>query len=188
MRYRFLVTLNVLSILQARFLLGMRGVSAIGKTRFVGRPPILSISGRLVLGRSVVFRGVQHRAQISVAKGATLTVGDYAFINQGVNISAVQEIYIGKFAKIGDGVAISDSNFHPVGPGDEVEVAPVVIGDNVWIGRGAMIMPGVTLGDNVVVGAASVVTKSVPTNAVVVGVPAKIVRVLDDVDGKWTRK
>ena len=55
---------------------------------------------------------------------------------------------------------------------------PVTIGDNCWIGGGVTILPGVTLGDNVVVGAASVVTKSFPSNVVIAGNPAKVIREL----------
>ena len=55
---------------------------------------------------------------------------------------------------------------------------PITIGDNCWIGGGSIICPGVTIGDNVVVGAGSVVVKDVPSNVVVAGNPAKIIREL----------
>lgn len=57
---------------------------------------------------------------------------------------------------------------------------PVTIGDNCWIGANSTINPGVTIGDNVVVGSGAVVTKDVPDNCVVAGVPAKIIRRLDE--------
>ena len=56
------------------------------------------------------------------------------------------------------------------------QTAPVVIGDNVWIGGGAIIMPGVTIGDNVVIGAGSVVTKDIPSNTVAYGNPCRVRR------------
>lgn len=56
------------------------------------------------------------------------------------------------------------------------QTAPVTIGDNVWIGGGAIIMPGVEIGDNVVIGAGSVVTKSVPSNTVAAGNPCRVIR------------
>lgn len=56
---------------------------------------------------------------------------------------------------------------------------PVVIGDNVWIGEGVVIMPGVSIGDNVIIGANAVVTHSFPKNVVIAGVPAKIIKYLD---------
>lgn len=54
--------------------------------------------------------------------------------------------------------------------------APVVIGDNVWIGGGAIILPGITIGDNVVIGAGSIVTKDIPSDVIAYGNPCKIMR------------
>jgi maltose O-acetyltransferase len=59
---------------------------------------------------------------------------------------------------------------------------PITIGNNVWISANATICPGVTIGDNVVVGAGAVVTKSFPSNVVIAGVPAKIIRQIDNSD------
>ena len=58
----------------------------------------------------------------------------------------------------------------------KTRTAPVIIGDNVWIGGGAIIMPGVTIGDNVVIGAGSVVTKDIPSNLIAYGNPSRIAR------------
>jgi len=57
---------------------------------------------------------------------------------------------------------------------------PIILGDNVYIGNNAIILPGVVIGDNVIVGAGAVVTKDVPSNSVVVGVPAKIIKTTDE--------
>jgi len=57
--------------------------------------------------------------------------------------------------------------------------APITIGDNVWIGRAAIVLPGVTIGDHSVVAAGSVVTKSVPANAIVAGNPARVLRYIN---------
>ena len=69
---------------------------------------------------------------------------------------------------------------HPINPAERNTGAeygkPVIIGSNVWIGGGAIINPGVTIGDNAVIGSGSVVTKNVPSNVVVVGNPAKVIR------------
>jgi len=58
--------------------------------------------------------------------------------------------------------------------------APIVIGDNVYIGNNALILPGVEIGDNVIIGAGSIVTKNIPSNSVAVGVPAKVIETLDN--------
>lgn len=60
------------------------------------------------------------------------------------------------------------------------KAAPVVIGNNCFIGNGAKIMPGVTIGDNVIVGLCSIVTKDVPSNSVVAGIPAKVICTIDE--------
>jgi maltose O-acetyltransferase len=65
--------------------------------------------------------------------------------------------------------------------GDELAF-PITIGNNVWISANATICPGITLGDNVVVGAGAVVNKSFPSNVVIAGVPAKIIRYLEEND------
>ena len=56
----------------------------------------------------------------------------------------------------------------------------VIIGNNVWIGSGANILPGVSIGDNSIIGAGSVVIKDIPANSVAVGIPAKVIKNLDD--------
>ena len=73
---------------------------------------------------------------------------------------------------------LSDSGYFQ---GERMDIiAPIVIGDNVYIGTGAYIMPGVTIGNNCVVGAASVVTKDIPSNTVAVGIPAKVIKTMDE--------
>ena len=72
---------------------------------------------------------------------------------------------------------------HPVEPGprrDKWEAgAPITIGDNVWLGGGAIVLAGVSIGDNTIVGAGAVVTKDLPANVVAVGNPARVVRALE---------
>ena len=59
-------------------------------------------------------------------------------------------------------------------------IAPIVIGNNVYIGMGAYIMPGVHIGDNVIVGAGAIVTKDIPSNSVCVGIPARVIKTIDE--------
>ena len=58
----------------------------------------------------------------------------------------------------------------------KTQTAPVIIGNNVWIGGGAIILPGVTIGDNVVIGAGCIVTKSIPDNVIAAGSPCRVIR------------
>ena len=61
---------------------------------------------------------------------------------------------------------------------------PIIVGNDVWIGAGVHVMPGVTIGDNVVIGAGSVVVKDIPSNSVAVGNPCKVIRAITEEDKK----
>ncbi len=108
-------------------------------------------------------------------------IGDNVIINQYTNIFAGGGVEIGSGTLISSHVVII-SVTHPTDTIDrfnqECIRLPIVIGQNVWIGAGAIILPGVTIGNNSIVGAGSVVTKDVPSNTIVVGSPARILRSL----------
>ena len=101
--------------------------------------------------------------------------GKNIFINTGVTFSDLGGIYIEDDVLIGPGAKILSVN-HPIVPqySHQMELQPVRIKKNAWIGADAKILPGVTVGENAVVGAGAVVTKDVPANSVVVGVPAVV--------------
>ena len=113
--------------------------------------------------------------------GFNIEVGDNFFANYGCIILDVNKVKIGKNCFLAPNVAIYTAP-HPVKSEERyngVEYGfPVTIGDNCWIGGGAIICPNVKIGDNVVVGAGSVVVKDVPSDVVVAGNPAKIIRQL----------
>lgn len=106
-------------------------------------------------------------------------VGKNVVINFNCNFVDDGEIFIGDDCMIGPGVSIATA-VHPISPRlrrHKLQYNKAVrIGKNVWIGAGAIILPGVTIGDNAIVGAGSVVTKDVEANAIVVGSPAKMLR------------
>ena len=112
-------------------------------------------------------------------RDARITIGASTHINNNVAIIATKStIVIGTRCLIGPNVTIFDSNFHSVDSGKRlasapVGAAPVTIGDNVFIGAGAIILKGVEIGDNVVIAAGSVVSSSVPSDLIVAGNPAK---------------
>ncbi|WP_438351679.1 DapH/DapD/GlmU-related protein [Paenibacillus sp. FA6] len=84
-------------------------------------------------------------------------------------------------------VNIIDTNFHPVDTEDRSHSKDIVISDNVWIGRGVLILPGVTIGHNAVIAAGSVVTRDIPANVLVGGTPAKVIREIN-VPNEWIRR
>ncbi|MBE7087176.1 MAG: sugar O-acetyltransferase [Clostridiales bacterium] len=114
--------------------------------------------------------------------GKNIYVGENFFANYGCVILDVNKVTIGKNCMLAPCVKIFSAT-HPVRAEERyngVELGlPVTIGDNCWIGGGAIINPGVTLGNNVVVASGAVVTKSFGDNVVLAGVPAKIVKTLD---------
>lgn len=139
---------------------------------------------RIFLGENVRILNNARLETIRIWSGKVLNgqlhIGDHTSIEQNCHIIAANYVGIGKDCVISSFVYISDCshNYSPYSSimESELEVKKTVIGDHCFIGVGACIMPGVILGDNVVVGANSVVTKNVPSNAIVAGVPAKIIK------------
>ncbi|MGA2013307.1 MAG: acyltransferase [Solirubrobacteraceae bacterium] len=163
-----------------------RGVR-LSSVRCDRRSPVLYSDGdAITIGPRLSVRGRTTRAELGTNRGGTLTIGREVYINQGASLVASASITIGDRVRIGDHAAIHDSDYHPVSADSPVRVSPIVVGDDVWIGRGALIMPGVHIGDGSVVAAGAVVTRSVPPRCLVAGVPAKVIRELDIPEG-WRR-
>ncbi|MFD0060471.1 sugar O-acetyltransferase [Streptomyces sp. NPDC056690] len=128
-----------------------------------------------------VGEGVEVRPPLYVDYGSNITIGARTFVNYHLTALDVARITIGEDCQIGPNVQLLTPT-HPVEPQprrDKLEAAlPITIGDNVWLGGGAIVCPGVSIGDNSVIGAGAVVTKDVPANVVAVGNPARPVRTL----------
>ena len=115
--------------------------------------------------------------------GFNIHVGKCFIANYNVTILDIAPVHIGDYCMIGPNTLITTVN-HPLSPAKRrahgAIAKPVTIGDDVWIGGNCTILPGVTIGNNVVVAAGAVVTKDVPDNVVVGGVPAKVIRTIED--------
>lgn len=111
--------------------------------------------------------------------GKNIHIGKNVFINMGCKFQDQGGIFIGDGALIGHNVVLATLN-HAKSPKDRGSMipAPIHIGNNVWIGSNATVLPGVTIGDGAIVAAGAVVTRDVPENTIVGGVPAKIIRPL----------
>ncbi|MFE6091713.1 sugar O-acetyltransferase [Streptomyces massasporeus] len=126
-----------------------------------------------------VGEGVDLRPPVYVDYGSNISIGARTFVNYNLTALDVAPITIGEDCQIGPNVQLLTPT-HPVEPEprrDKLEAArPIVIGNNVWLGGGVIVCPGVTIGDNAVVGAGAVVTRDVPADVVAVGNPARPVR------------
>lgn len=113
--------------------------------------------------------------------GKNIHVGRRVFINSGCRFQDQGGIHIGDDALIGHNVVLATLNHH-MAPAKRSALipAPIHIGDRVWIGSNSTVLPGVHIGDNSVVAAGAVVTKDVPANCIVGGVPAKLIRELTE--------
>ena len=109
--------------------------------------------------------------------GRFIRLGKNIFINHNCSFLDIGGITIEDDVQIGPSVNLTSEN-HPLDPRDRktVLLQPIVIKRNVWIGAGATILPGVTVGENAIVAAGAVVSRDVPPNTVVAGVPAKVVK------------
>jgi maltose O-acetyltransferase len=114
--------------------------------------------------------------------GQNIHIGDHVYLNVQCTILDCNEVRIGHHVMIGPVVQIYTAA-HLLEAEARIqgwEVAePIVIEDNVWLGGGAILLPGVTIGRNAVVGAGAVVSRSVPANTVVAGNPARVIREID---------
>ena len=120
---------------------------------------------------------------VRVDYGENVLVGEGTFANYGLTALDVAPITIGAHCQIGPNVQLL-TPVHPLEPTPRkvgLESAdPIVIGNNVWLGGGVIVCPGVTIGDDCVIGAGSVVTRDIPPASLAVGSPARVIRTLDD--------
>ncbi|WP_414732956.1 DapH/DapD/GlmU-related protein [Acetobacterium carbinolicum] len=112
--------------------------------------------------------------------GKNICVGKNVFINSGCRFQDQGGITIGDGALIGHNVVLATLN-HDIDPRKRstMHPAPIVIGKNVWIGANVTVVPGVKIGDGAVIAAGAVVSKDVPANVIVGGVPAKIIKQIE---------
>jgi len=120
--------------------------------------------------------------------GGHVHFGSYVYANFNLTLVDDTHIYVGDYTMFGPNVTIATAG-HPVLPelrrkGYQFNM-PVRIGQNCWLGAGAVVLPGITIGDNVVVGAGSVVTKDLPSNVVAVGNPCRVLREVNEHDREY---
>jgi acetyltransferase-like isoleucine patch superfamily enzyme len=137
--------------------------------------------GRVELGR---WSWLGHDTKIRCHEGV-VSIGAKTVMGQECTISAYQHVSIGRECVIADRVMLIDFDHGMVEVDRPIRLQGIYkrdvrVGHNVWIGYGACILRGVTVGDNAVIGTNAVVTRDVPANAVVGGVPARVIRMRDE--------
>lgn len=135
---------------------------------------------------ATIGRGVAMAPNVSIANGERVVIGDGAHIGARCHLWAgnrTGRVIIGPKALFGPEVFLTASNYQ-LTPGkaivdQDTDEADVVVGAGTWLGARVMVTAGVTIGDGAVVGAGSIVTRSIPANAIAVGVPARVVAMRD---------
>jgi acetyltransferase-like isoleucine patch superfamily enzyme len=150
---------------------------------FIGPKVVLQIgkNARVELGR---WSWIGHGSKIRCHEGV-VSIGAKTVLGQECTISAYQHVSIGRECVIADRVMLIDFDHGMVEVDRPIRLQGIYkrdvrVGNNVWIGYGASILRGVTVGDNAVIGTNAVVTKDVPPNAIVGGVPARIIRMREE--------
>jgi acetyltransferase-like isoleucine patch superfamily enzyme len=156
-------------------LIAKRHRIACGKWRVTGRRPVIVNRGDMSFADGVHLRSTHIPVCLATARGGKISLGKDTFLNLGVHIYAAESVEIGADCLIGDNAVIQDSDFHQVSEGDIARIQKIRLGRNVWIGRSAIVMPGVTIGDHAVVAAGAIVTRDVPPRTIVGGNPARAI-------------
>ena len=164
------------------------------KARIIRRPYYIRNEGIFIFGKG--FSSAPGLVIEVFGKSAKIEIGKNMMAYHNLHIGALESVIIGDDVLIASGVYISDHNhgsysgeFHS-NPSEapvkrSLTSSPVIIGNNVWIGERATILPGVSIGDGVIIGAGSVVTKSLPNFVIAAGVPAKIIKRFDAEKNIW---
>ncbi len=166
------------------------------------RRPFIARGGGYIDYNQRLTTGVGCRIEafrVNNSKHKRIIFGNDVQINDYVHISAIEKVEIGNNVLMASHVYISDnshgyydgSNYDssPLTPPKDraYKVAPVKIGDNVWIGEGVIVMPGVEIGSGCVIGAHSIVNKSIPANCIAVGSPARVIKRYSFPMRKWEK-
>lgn len=135
--------------------------------------------------------GIYLEPPAHFAYGCNTHIGKNFYANFNFQVVDDCEVFIGDNVMCGPNVMLCVTG-HPLYYEYRVDCTqfslPIHIGNNVWLGAGVMVMPGVTIGDNSVIGAGSVVTKDIPANTLAFGTPCRVIREIGEYDKKYYRK
>jgi acetyltransferase-like isoleucine patch superfamily enzyme len=172
-----------------RFFFQLKSDNKIAGNPKISQPTLFLGSGKIVFGNDVqigyfpspyFYSGYGHIE--ARAPESKIQIGNNTIVNNNIVIISEEEIIIGDNVLIGTNVEIIDSDFHSVSADRNIKhkTAPVNIKSNVWIGSNVKILKGVTIGENSIISNSSVVTKNIPSNTIAGGIPAKIIKEVND--------
>ena len=154
---------------------------AIGYRYRTGIDPMLVVALYLVPQKIGRINGmtpwpVDFRSKVTYPQRIKLGVFTFPGLSPGCYIQGKNGIEFGDNVRLGPNVGIISANHDIADFEKHIATQPIRIGNNVWIGMGAMIMPSVQIGDNVVIAAGSIVTRDIESNSIVMGAPARVVK------------
>lgn len=149
---------------------------------------MLALLGQLL---GAVGEGCWIEPPLYINWGSRIALGDHVYANTGLTVIDDTFVTIGSHVMLGPRVTISAAS-HPVDPELRRQAyqydLPVVLEENVWVGAGVTILPGVTIGKNSVIGAGSVVDRDIPPDVVAAGVPCRVLREIGPRDREYYHK
>ncbi|MBK6850095.1 MAG: acetyltransferase [Burkholderiales bacterium] len=165
--------------------------------RIVRRPFYIRGRRHIKIGRRFTSGVALRIDAFPIHNGVVIKIGSDVQVNDYVHIASVGSVVIGSNTLIASKVFISDHHHGDYRDIDEnstpevppalrpLIIRPVTIGERVWIGESACILPGVNVGDGAVIGAGAVVSRNIPANSIAVGNPAVVVRRFDESSKQW---
>ncbi len=173
---------NIFKILKNKIHFDLKHLNFQQKTFITGE-------GNVKIGKNCLFGyklgGGNYKGSIEIQpryKNSIIVIGNKVSINNNLTICAANKIIIDDRTLIGNNVTILDHEAHGTQPNDRNkigEIGEVVIGKNVWLGNNVTILKNTTIGDNTIVATSAVVSGVFPSNVIIGGIPAKIIRKLD---------
>lgn len=170
--------IQVRNVIRTRWV--MRECDSLGYLARIAEGNVIATNrGRMTIGAHTRFFGRYAPVELRTGQDGSLEIGERSSIRWGASVSAAQSVRIGDGTRIGAYCIISDVDVGGLDSPDPEPPRPVTIGDGVWIATRVIVRPGSEIGDGAVVGAGAVVDGPIPAHGVAVGMPAKVVRMLD---------